>query len=343
MSNSSFYKARKNKNDEFYTQYETVDDELRYYDRSQFKDKVVYCPCDDYRSSNFYKYLRDNFKSLGLKKLMATNYSPEGNSWLAEYDGGQESVRRLSEKEAGNGDFRWPKVQSLMKEADVVVTNPPFSLFREFVSAVRRSQSDYILLGNLNAISYRDVFTLLKDGEMRLGAISNQSVVFEVPESYGERPKTKRIDGRYYSEVGSITSYTSMTHTRKHQKLSLTRKYDPDKYPKYDNYDAIEVGRVADIPIDYEGEMGVPITYLTKHDDEGFDLVGSDRTLEVKGGACYVNGQRKYARTIIRRKAQFSIKGTNRSLGMNALYIDGQEKYRRIIIQRKAPLDDGGP
>lgn len=202
----------------------------------------------------------------------------------------------------GNGDFRWPKVQALMEEADIVVTNPPFSLFREFISTVIRSKADYIILGNLNAISYKDIFELLKDENIWLGATRNQSVVFEVPEDYAKHPQTKHCNRRYYATMPSITFYTNIRHDKPVEPLVLTKKYDPVIHPKYDNYDAIEVSRLADIPYDYYEPMGVPITYMTRHDPEGFDIVGSEETLDIERGRCYVAGQRKYARVVIQRR-----------------------------------------
>ena len=286
-NNSNLGAAKRAKNDEFYTQLTDIEKELRHY-RRHFKGATVLCNCDDPFESNFFKFFVLNFKRLGLKKLITTCY--EGSA-VAEYhdgkakpykavvttvydttgDGGvdMEDVRNLFElgenelvELEGDGDFRSEECLALLDEADIVVTNPPFSLFREYVSVLMEYEKKFIIIGNKNAITYKEIFPLLKDNSVWLG--SESPFEFFTPDGM-----TKRVNG--------LTRwYTNLDIKKRHEDLILVKKYagHEDEDPKYDNYDAIEVSKIADIPFDYDGVMGVPITFLDKYNPDQFEIVG---------------------------------------------------------------------
>lgn len=254
--NSNLNNAKRAKNDEFYTLYEDIEKELiNYHDK--FEDKIVYCNCDDYTFSNFPKYFKDNFKKLKLKKLIATGL----NAKYYEYDGENEIVRELN----GNGDFRSEECIEFLKQADVVVTNPPFSLFREYVKQLMDYNKKFLVLANSNAITYKEIFPFIKNNKVWLGRtlFTGQMPYFKVPNDYpltNERFE-QRADG-LYKQVNAICWYTNIINKKQNKPLKLNNKYTEDKYPKYDNYDAINVDRIKNIPIDYDGVLGVPITIL---------------------------------------------------------------------------------
>ena len=286
-NNSNLGAAKRAKNDEFYTQLTDIEKELRHY-RRHFKGAAVLCNCDDPFESNFFKYFVLNFNRLGLKKLIATCY--EGSA-VAEYhdgkakpykavvttvydttgDGGvdMEDVRNLFElgenelvELEGDGDFRSEECLALLDEADIVVTNPPFSLFREYVSVLMEYEKKFIIIGNKNAITYKEIFPLLKDNSVWLG--SESPFEFFTPDGM-----TKRVNG--------LTRwYTNLDIKKRHEDLILVKKYagHEDEYPKYDNYDAINVNKVTDIPFDFAGVMGVPITFLDKYSPDQFEILG---------------------------------------------------------------------
>lgn len=325
MSNANLSAAKTAKNDEFYTQLTDIEKELRHY-RKHFKDKTVLCNCDDPFESNFFKYFVLNFNRLGLKKLITTCY--EGSA-VAEYrngkakpykavvttvhdttgDGGvdMEDVRNLFElgenelaQLEGDGDFRSEECLALLDEADIVVTNPPFSLFREYVATLIEHQKKFITIGNQNAITYKEIFPLLKDDDIWLGSTH--------PKEFIQRDGTIK-------KFGNICWFTNLDIKKRHEELILVKKYTghEDEYPKYDNYDAIEVSKVVNIPLDYTGVMGVPITFLDKYSPEQFELIGADEAegtgfsqgLFIEGSKykqCYANGARIYKRIFIRNK-----------------------------------------
>ena len=332
-NNSNLGAAKRAKNDEFYTQLTDIEKELRHY-RRHFKGVAVLCNCDDPFESNFFKYFVLNFNRLGLKKLIATCY--EGSA-VAEYhdgkakpykavvttvydttgDGGvdMEDVRNLFElgenelvELEGDGDFRSEECLALLDEADIVVTNPPFSLFREYVSTLMEHKKKFIIICNKNAITYKEIFPLLKDNSVWLG--SESPFEFFTPDGM-----TKRVNG--------LTRwYTNLDIKKRHEDLILVKKYagHEDEYPKYDNYDAIEVSKVADIPLDYDGVMGVPITFLNKYSSDQFEIVGATES-EGKGFSCglwdessgiaqpLIKGVRKYKRIFIRNRHLEQSKG----------------------------------
>lgn len=289
--NNNLGKAKKVKNDEFYTRLTDVEKELENY-KAQLKNKVVYCNCDT-ASSAFVTYFVSNFKHIGLKGLIATGFNKDGKGTIVRYDG---NVLDKSEL-IGDGDFRSKECLQLLKECDVVVTNPPFSLFREFVSTVLDSGKQFLVIGSWNAVTYKDIFGLIKDNTIWLGY--NPVKQFNTPDG-----GTKNF--------GNICWYTNLDVKKRHEKLVLFKKYTPEEYPKYDNYDAINVDKVSDIPEDYNGVMGVPITFLDKYNPEQFTIISSNnirRTtntphkehglIKDKEGA--VNGKPRYVRIPIHR------------------------------------------
>lgn len=319
MSNSRLQKAKKQKKDEFYTQLSDIEKELVHY-KDCFKDKTVLCNCDDPRISNFFKYFSYNFEYLGLKKLISTCYKNQepdlfsaNNSeraiWL-EYNGDKNGNRVPDPKEIGikqfkhDGDFRSLECIELLKQADIVVTNPPFSLFREYVAQLVEYDKKFIIIGNKNAITYKDIFNLIKENKLWLGYrnVNNDMWLF-LPDD--EEEYEKIVDGKKMKHIQACW-FTNIDHRKRHQDLILYKKYTPEEYPKYDNYDAIEVSKTKDIPCDYDGAMGVPITFLDKFNPKQFEILGMDdhrlQYPEWRGRGPDLNGKPIYRRIIIKRK-----------------------------------------
>ncbi len=287
--------AGRAKQDEFYTQLADIERELRHY-KHHFKDRVVYCNCDDPRVSNFFRYFSYNFVELGLKKLITTCYKNqnadgqndyEGAIWL-EYGGDKNGNKAPDPEEIGihhlasDGDFRSPECIALLKQADIVVTNPPFSLFREYIAQLVKYDKEFLVIGNMNAMTYAGVFDLFKANKLWSGAsIHSGDREFGVPRHYPLMAATTRVDeaGNKFIRVKGVRWFTNMDHAQRHEKLILYKKYTPDEYPSYDNYDAIEVSKTAEIPMDYHGAMGVPITFLDKYNPKQFEILGSSRLL----------------------------------------------------------------
>ena len=320
--NRSLHAANKAKYDEFYTQLQDIENELKHY-RKHFLDKTVYCNCDDPTISNFFVYFHLNFAKLGLKKLITTCYkNPKPNLFSKhdekvaaglEYvgDGTEPTVFQLEE----DGDFRSSESIELLKQTDIVVTNPPFSLFREYIVQLIEYDRKFVVIGSMNAISYKEVFPLIKSGRLWLGhGPAGKDMLFDVPQDYArELVETKKegsayrvVDGDIKGRLGNACWFTNLDHRKRHEDLPLYKKYSPDEYPKYDNYDAINVNKVADIPEDYAGEMGVPITFLEKHNPEQFEIIGMDRPLMTqltgRQSRFKIKGEEKYARIAIRNK-----------------------------------------
>lgn len=259
-NNKNLHKAKNAKNDEFYTQLTDIEKELMHY-KEHFKDKIVYCNCDDPEWSNFWKYFHLNFAHLGLKKLIATFYHIGNSVYKMEYTGGNDNDISAGTKTPlkGNGDFRSEECIETLKESDIVVTNPPFSLFREYVATLIEHNKSFLIIGNLHAITYKDFFPFLQNNLVWTG--NNNVKEFVQP------------DGSI-KKFGNIGWYTNLDIKKRHEKLILWKTYDSVSYPKYDNYDAIEVAKVADIPVDYDGVMGVPISFIDKYCPEQFDIIG---------------------------------------------------------------------
>lgn len=314
-SNKNLHKANIAKKDEFYTQLVDIEKELKHY-KDQFRGKVVYCNCDDPYESNFFKYFAANFNALGLKKLITTTFDgspvadqqllfkdmkglkpngkepfkieiyevPDKNKdgaidlsdieWLLRHD--KNSSTPL--KKGGHGDFRSDECIELLKKADIVVTNPPFSLFREYVAQLVKYDKKFLIIGNLNAITYKEIFKLIKGNQLWLG-YNNGHKTYLVPDSYEQKNIFVGADGKKYAKMGNTGWYTNLDINKRHEPLTLYKKYNPEEYPKYSNYDAIEVSKVSDIPLDYNGEIGVPVTFLEKYSPEQFEIIGSSSNL----------------------------------------------------------------
>lgn len=307
--NSNLRSANANKNDEFYTMLTDIEKEMRYY-KDFFKGKVVYCNCDDARESNFFKYFSLNFEFLGLKKLITTGYKADGKGVVLVYEGDKNGNRRVDNEEIivnelnGDGDFRSEECIEYLKQADVVVTNPPFSLFRQYVKQLMDYGKKFIIIGNQNAITYKEIFQLIKDNKIWLGLNFVKS--FEKPN--GDIQK-----------FGNISWFTNIENKKRTQPIDLYKRYSFEEYPKYDNFDAINVDKVADIPMDYDGIMGVPITFLNNYCPSQFTIIGlaadkrDENPLWIKGKETYLdekhkkfvgmvlNGKATYARIIIKK------------------------------------------
>lgn len=300
--NKHLAKAKKLKNDEFYTQLQTVERELEHY-KKHFKDKAIYCNCDNYKTSNFFTYFKDRFKDLGIKRLIATNYSDKGESYEVVYNGEDILVDLLE----GNGDFRSEECVKLLKEVDIVVTNPPFSLFREYIAQLIEYDKDFIILGSLSAVTYIDIFPYIRDGKILAGVNFNVSEDFIVPIEYKEIVKTKLdSEDKLVSTISNVAWYTTLDHGVEN-KINLTEKYSENKYKKYDNYDAIEVSKVGQIPKDYKGVMGVPVNFLSNYNPKQFEILGSNRGRKQDpenyyGRSTYINGKETYKRIFIKRR-----------------------------------------
>ena len=359
--NKDLNAAAQAKKDEFYTQLTDIEKEMRYY-RKHFAGKTVLCNCDDPFESNFFKYFVLNFNRLGLKKLIATCYtgSPIANQQLSIFDilGASEDTENkpykavvtkvydttgdgavdmldvaelfksgeneLAELE-GNGDFRSPECLALLNEADIVVTNPPFSLFREYVAVLVAHEKKFIIIGNVNAVKYKEIFPLFMSNKLWLGAsIHSGDRAFFVPDDYPLDASSCGVDaqtGRKYIRVKGVRWFTNLDLKQRHEEMILVKRYNPSEYPKYVNYDAIEISKTADIPCDYAGEMGVPITFMDKYCPDQFEILGYSLDLAwpinehvpegktyVKGGNCFYLDEgepqlrRLYDRLVIRNK-----------------------------------------
>jgi len=275
--NSNLHRAKEAKNDEFYTQLSDVENELVHY-REHFKGKTVFCNCDDPTWSAFWKYFHLNFGFLGLRRLISTHYDKEQSTYMMEYLGGDDNDVSVGTKTPlkGNGDFRNEECLDLLRQSDIVVTNPPFSLFREFIGTLMEYEKKFVVWGNNNAVIYKDFFPLIREDKVWLGYLSNKTCIFGVGEGYryDEKITAQMNDGMKYGKVPAISTFTNLDIQKRHENLILYKHYSPDEYPKYDNYDAINVDKVGEIPLDYDGVMGVPITFLDKYNPEQFEIIG---------------------------------------------------------------------
>lgn len=349
-SNANLNQANRAKKDEFYTQLSDIETELKHY-RDHFKGKVVLCNCDDPFESNFFKYFCLNFNRLGLRKLIATCYSGSpitGNELTLFGDETEEEKRtpykavvtsvydangdgatsmvdvaqlfkqgeNRCERLKGNGDFRSRECLQLLDEADIVVTNPPFSLFREYVGTLMEHHKKFIIIGNVNAISYKETFPYLQKNKMWIGSsIHSGDRKFNVPDDYPLSGATCGVDdeGRKFIRVKGVRWYTNLDFKSRHEEMILVKRYNPDDYPKYVNFDAIEVSKTADIPCDYDGKMGVPITFMDKFNADQFEIVGIS------------NHDAHPIKPLVEQDAKYSQGGP-------AFYIKtGDREYRRIF------------
>lgn len=338
--NKNLHKAHNAKKDEFYTQLADIENELKHY-KDQFRSKVVYCNCDDPFESSFFKYFAANFNAFGLKKLITTSYvkspivggqlplfeveglKPEGKEpfkieikevkdldsdgaigltdveWLLKHDA------NVAKPLEGNGDFRSEECVELLKQADIVVTNPPFSLFREYVAQLIEYNKKFLIIGSKNAITYKDIFPLIKDDKIWMGyGFSGGNAYFQTPYS-----NDGYADGVYNPETGlvkfrNVGWFTNLDYEKRHEKLDLYKKYKTGAFFKYDNYDVINVDKVSDIPMDYDGVMGVPITFVDKYNPKQFEILGIANSARWIGYECFtiIKGRKVYNRILIKRK-----------------------------------------
>ena len=313
--NTNLRSAKRAKNDEFYTRLEDVEDEVQHYPNA-FREKVVYLNSDDERSA-FWEYFSQHFTVLGLNELVATKY-PEGLLFRLKTAGGAVEVVELE----GDGDFRSPECVSVLEQADVVVTNPPFSLFREYVAQLMEYGKKFLVIGNMNAITYKEIWPLIQAGDLWLGTKSNMALELAVPEDYFA-PEGAPTDhrGRRLVKVPGINWFTNLDHAKRHSDLPLAKNYTPEEYPRYDNYDAIEVSKVKDIPTDYDGVMGVPITFLGKWNPDQFEILsGWNAGVNVPNpGAAMTEYEDRQGETRL----------------WNGPTVDRKTKYYRILIRRR--------
>jgi len=310
--NQTLHIAKFSKKDEFYTQLSDIEIELKHY-KAHFKNKVVFCNCDDPRNSNFFNYFSHNFENLGLKKLLTTCYKNQEkdlfiqeeseNAVFLEYTGNKNGNKVPDAEEIGikplkgDGDFRSQESIELLKQSDIVVTNPPFSLFREYVEQLIKYKKKFLIIGNINAITYKEIFKLIKENKAWLGINMGRGISgFIVPDYYELYGSEARIDGsgnRIISPNNCLW-LTNLDTSKRHEDIVLTKTYygNEGQYPKFDNYDAINVNKTKDIPMDYDGIMGVPITFLHKFNPEQFELVkfrkgNDDKDLSINGNCPY--------------------------------------------------------
>ena len=384
-NNKALSAAGQAKKDEFYTQLVDIENELRHY-KEHFKGKVIFCNCDDPYESNFFKYFAINFNHLGLKKLICTCYagSPVVYTQLSLFGDEEVIGKEPSDKKPykieithvydlngdgavdltdvelllrsvdgkptlleGDGDFRSQECIELLKQADIVVTNPPFSLFREYVAQLMKYDKQFLIIGSQNNVTYKEIFPLLKDNKLWLGYKSGD-MAFTVPDSYEARETRFWVDenGQKWRSLGNICWFTNLDIKKRHEELVLFRNYSADKYPHYDNYDAIEVSKVSEIPCDYIGTMGVPITFLDKYNPEQFEILGINAgrdEFECRPSKRYVNPIQHNPNGTVTNGSKANTRSTLLLASTpNAIYYtaDNAEKpftitYARIFIRKR--------
>ena len=317
-TNKLLQKAKESKSDEFYTQFSDIESELQHYE-GHFKNKVVFCNCDDPRISNFFNYFASNFKDLGLKRIIASchikqernlfNTKEFESGFFYEYSGAQGEKVKPSSNDIihfkGDGDFRSAESIELLKQSDIVVTNPPFSLFREYVDQLVKYDKKFLIIGNINAITYKEIFKLIKGNKAWLGINLGRGISgFIVPEHYELYGTEARIDnlGNRIISPNNCLWLTNLDTSKRHEDIALTKRYFGNEidYPRYDNHDGINVNKTKDIPLDYAGAMGVPITFLHKYNPEQFEIIKFRKGNNEKDLS--INGKCPYFRILIRNK-----------------------------------------
>jgi len=340
--NSNLGRAKKQKKDEFYTRLEDIERELAHY-KQHFRDKTVLCNCDDPRISNFFHYFSYQFETLGLKRLITTCYKNQERDLFSQNDSeraiwleytGDKNGNRVPDPEEigirylkGDGDFRSEECIELLKQADIIVTNPPFSLFREYVAQLVKYDKKFLIIGNQNAIKYKEIFPLIQANKLWLG-YGFGDMAFKVPASYEERETRFWIDetGQKWRSLGNVCWFTNLPIPKQKDEMILWKEYTPEEYPTYLNYAAIEVSKTSEIPKDYDGKMGVPITFLDKYNPEQFEIVGMSLELAE-------------ARDKIRDWYLARPEERQKRTGNDAFYIERDGKllrlYDRIVIRRR--------
>jgi len=353
MAQKNLHLAKLQKKDEFYTQLSDIENELKHY-KGQFWGKVVFCNCDDPKESNFVKYFSMNFEHLGLKKLIATHYKQaslftQESPYKLEYIGDKNGNRMPDPSEfmtemISDGDFRSKECIELLEEADIVVTNPPFSLFREYLTQLMEYNKKFLIIGNTNALTYKEVFNLIKDNELRTGYTNfNVGMFFVVPDDW---EKFHHIDdtGRKIARVSTSCWFTNLDVEKHKDMITLYKKLSSNEYPRYDNYDALEVAKVSEIPTDYEGVVGVPITFVDKHNPEQFEIIGMTKTpigthLRTKVYPKQIQVGKDGARSnVTKLNDGAAIKVSEPPIDRTYYIVDGEyyiAMYPRILIKRK--------
>jgi hypothetical protein len=335
MANENLRRANRTKNDEFYTQLRDIENECRHY-KEHFHGKTILCNCDDPRVSSFFEYFYTGFHALGLKQIIATCYKNLNPDLFSQdldkqavyciYDGEGRTDDRFTNFDTfikqnewgilkGDGDFRSPECIELLKQADIVCTNPPFSLFREYVAQLIEYDKKFLIIGNQNAITYKEIFKLLKENKIWLGYGFKGNVGFFSSPTYKDYAKaSEHREGLI--RISGVQWFTNLDSEKRHDNLTLWKKYTPNEFPEYDNYNAINVDKTNEIPVDYDGVMGVPITFLDKYNPDQFEIIdGLNRytLLDVAGinewavknhkHLTEINGKSTYFRVLIKRKA----------------------------------------
>lgn len=318
--NTGLHSAKRNKKDEFYTQLDDIEREMRHY-RKHFKNKVIYCNCDDPYVSAFFEFFTKNFEVLGLKKLITTCYRSQNMDLFSqndseqaiklEYTGGAKNSLPTPDDIGvttlqGDGDFRSQECIDILKSADIVVTNPPFSLFSDYVAQLDQYKKKFVIIGHQNAITYKHVFPLICNNKMWLGyGFKRNMAHFIAPHYKDTASDADHVEGMI--RVSGVVWYTNLDHSKRHEELILIQKYkgNQESYPFYDNYKIIDVSKTLDIPMDYKGIMGVPITFLTKYNPQQFDILGIANSARWINHECYtiIDGKKIYNRILIRHKS----------------------------------------
>ena len=350
MANATLNRAKTAKKDEFYTQLADIERELYHY-REHFRGRTVLCNCDDPRHSNFFRYFALNFEVIGLKRLITTCYKSQDADLFSQgsseravyliYDGDRNGNRLPDPEEIdvrplrGDGDFRSPECVELLREADVVVTNPPFSLFREYVAQLMEYDKKFLIIGNMNAVKYKEIFPLIQQDKVWLGYHAGD-MAFRVPADSEPRATRYWQDeaGQKWRSMGNVCWLTNLDIKKRHEEIILYKHYTPEEYPHYDNYDAIEVSRVAEIPMDYDGVMGVPITFFDQYCPEQFEILGNACDTEwLRQAGCRAMGQDTIDK--LRRQGNKAHVTAN----MSSLYLTRDGKvtlpYARILIRKR--------
>jgi hypothetical protein len=352
--------AKGGKKDEFYTQLADIEREIKHY-KAHFKGKVVYLNCDDPRVSNFFHYFSYNFEKLDLKKLIATCYMSQESDLFSQHDSesaiyleyeGDKNKNKVPDAEEigikplkGDGDFRSTESIELLKQADIVVTNPPFSLFREYVAQLVAHEKKFLIIGNMNAMKYKEIFPLIKDNKLWYGpSIRSGDREFGVPPHYPITAAGSRIDehGNKFIRVKGVRWFTNLDFPERYEDLILYKTYNPDDYPTFDNFDAIEVSATADIPMDYDGVMGVPISFLDKWNPDQFEIIGTTQSWGGCSSKTYprqtqvaANGARS---AVTKLNDGPVLKVDAPPVGKTYYEVDGEnfvQLYARILIRRK--------
>lgn len=316
-SNASLNASKNEKKNEFYTKLKDIEKELEHYDSEVFRDKIVFLNCDDPlgKKSNFWFYFKEKFEYLGLKRLVAIHYEARGLLDIIKEDFEppykleiyrDDNGEIVTEKTVltGDGDYKGKESTEVLKTCDIVVTNPPFSELNDFLLYLHKYDKKFIIIGNINVINNVDIFPLVYNSKFWYG-YKNPGMEFVIPEKFytkGDSAQRQDSNGVCYKKLGIATWFTNLDHDKRHELLTLYKKYNKKDYPTYDNYDAIEVDKTANIPKDFLGVMGVPISFMSKFNPTQFEIVGNESMLNISKGRGYVNGKRMYGRIFIKRK-----------------------------------------